>query len=98
MNSFVQKLVTLYSANGKFHSFVVALEVGASSGLTSYGGGLPTNKASLIAAGLFVGGFIWGSVKGWLRNNVAIASVQGTGATKTQAQAVAATAAVNSQK
>lgn len=69
-----QKLVQLYTANGKFHSFVVACETGLASGLTSYSGGVPSGKAGWIALATFVGGFLWGSVKGWLRQN-ALAAV-----------------------
>jgi succinyl-CoA synthetase alpha subunit len=93
------KIVTLYSANGKFHSLVQSILAGLLSGLSlALVGGIPLNKSAWIVAGGLIFGAIKGAVTGWLRANVAVASVQGTGATPAQVQAVAATAAVNTQK
>ena len=98
MSKWIQKIVTLYSANGKFHAFVSAIAIGAGAGISAgLVGGIPLNKQGwLVLGGAIVGG-IKGGVTGWLRTNVAIASVQGTGATQAQTQAVAATAA-NAEK
>jgi len=71
MKQFVQKLVDLYAANGKFHSFVVALEFAFIGFFSTYSGGLPTTKDAWLALGAGIGGAVWGAVKGWLRNNVA---------------------------
>lgn len=90
-----QKIVTLYAANGKFHALVVAIEMALVSFGTSYNGGLPVTKAAWVSLGFAVGGAIWGGIKGWLRNDVAIATVQGVGATKAQTAAVASTAKSN---
>jgi hypothetical protein len=79
------KIVTLYSANGKFHSFVQAVLAGFVSGLSlAIVGGIPLSKSAWIVAGGIVFGAIKGAVTGWLRTNVAVASVQGTGATPAQ--------------
>jgi hypothetical protein len=93
MKKWVQKIVTLYAANGKFHAFVNAVAIGAGTGIsTAFVGGIPLNKAGwLVAGGVILGG-VKGAITGWLRNNVAMASVQGTGAvaqTKAVATAVA---------
>ena len=99
MSKWIQKIVTLYSANGKFHAFVSAIAIGLGTGIsTALVGGIPLNKSGWLVAGGVVLGAIKGAVTGWLRTNVAIASVQGTGATQAQTQAVAATAAVNTAK
>ena len=98
MKKWFQQVVTLYSANGKFHTFVNAVAIGAGTGIsTAFVGGIPLNKTGWLMAGGAIFGGVKGAITGWLRNNVAVASVQGTGATKTQAAAVAATAAVNTE-
>ena len=94
MKKAFQRIVTLYAANGKFHTFVNAVAIGAGTGIsTAFIGGIPLTKSGwLVVGGVILGG-VKGAITGWLRNNVAIASVQGTGATATQTKAVAATAA-----
>lgn len=99
MKTIFQKIVTLYSANGKFHSFVQAILSGALMGAgLAFAGGIPLSKSAWIVAGGIVFGAIKGAVTGWLRTNVAVASVQGTGATVAQTNAVAATAATKADK
>jgi len=71
MKAFIQKVVALYAANGKFHSFVVAVEFAIVGFLTTYQGGLPVGRDGWSALGAGILGAIWGAVKGWLRNNVA---------------------------
>jgi hypothetical protein len=94
MKTAFQKLVSLYAANGKFHSFVQSVLSGLLVGLgLAFAGGIPLSKSAWIVAGGLIFGAIKGAVTGWLRTNVAVASVQGTGATPSQVQAVAATAA-----
>jgi len=94
-----EKVVTIYAANGKFHSLVQAVLAGLVSGLSlALVGGIPLSKSTWIVAGGIVFGAIKGALTGWLRVNVASATVQGVGATVAQTQAVAATAAVNDKK
>lgn len=71
MKNLIQKIVNLYAANGKFHSFVIAMEFAIVGFLTTYSGGLPTSKDGWMALAAGIGGALWGAVKGWLRNNVA---------------------------
>jgi hypothetical protein len=99
MKKWIQQIVTLYAANGKFHTFVNAVAIGGGTGIsTAFIGGIPLNKAGWLMAGGAILGGVKGAITGWLRTNVAIASVQGTGATPTQTKAVAATAAVSASK
>jgi hypothetical protein len=70
MKAFVNKIVALYTANGKFHAFVVALEFAAVGFVTTYQGGLPTGRDGWSAFFAGLAGAVWGGVKGWLRNNV----------------------------
>jgi len=64
------KIVNFYKTNGKFHSFVVAVEFGLVSGLTSLTGGIPGTKAGWIALAGIVGGAVWGAAKRWATTNV----------------------------
>ena len=96
MRKLLQSISTLYAQNGKFHSFVNAILVGLGTGIsTALVGGIPLNKAGWLVVGGVIVGALKAALTGWLRDNVAVASVQGVGATPAQAQAVAATAAVN---
>ena len=65
-----EKIVNFYKTNSKFHSFVVAVESGLVSGLTSLVGGVPVNKAGWVAIAATVGGAVWGAAKRWATNNV----------------------------
>src|ERR1700680_2882195 len=96
MKKALQSIATLYAQNGKFHSFVNAVLVGLGAGISAaLVGGIPLNKSGWLVAGGVVTGALKGALTGWLRDNIAVASVQGVGATVAQSQAVAATAAVN---
>lgn len=70
MKTLISKIASLYATNVKFHSLVVGLEIAVASFITSYSGGLPTNKAGWTALGLGVGAAVWGAVKGWLITTV----------------------------
>jgi len=65
-----RKLIALYRLNGKFHSFVIAVEFAVVGFFTTYQGGIPvTHDAwSAFVSGLV--GAVWGTVKGWMRANV----------------------------
>jgi hypothetical protein len=69
MKNFINKIVALYVANKKFHSFVVALEFAAVGFVTTYQGGLPTSHDAWAAFVSGLLGAVWGGLKGWLRNN-----------------------------
>lgn len=67
----LEKIANKYNSNAKFHSFVIAVEYAAVSFVTSYGGGMPTQKSGWVAlGGAFVGAVI-GATKRWLATNVA---------------------------
>lgn len=66
-----KNLVNLYNANGKLHSFVVTVEYAVLGFVLTYTGGWPTSKTAWSTLGAAVAGVLWGSFKGWLRNNVA---------------------------
>jgi hypothetical protein len=80
IKTWIQKLVTLYAANGKFHSFVNAVAFAVVSELPAALSGLSLSKQGLAAFIGFIGGAIKGAITGWLRNNVALPTVQGNGA------------------
>ena len=80
IKTWIQKIVTLYAANGKFHSFVSAIAIGLGTGVsTALVGGIPLNKAGWLVAGGVIVGALKGALTGWLRNNVACPTVQGNG-------------------
>jgi hypothetical protein len=70
MKALLQKIAAAYAANGKFHSFVVAMEYAAVGFLTTWTGGIPSGKAGWFALDSAFGGVLVGAFKGWLRNNV----------------------------
>ena len=71
MKNFIQKIVTYYNQNARFHSFVITLEYAAVGFLVSYSGGVPTSKSGWAALASGLAGAVIGSVKRWLATNVA---------------------------
>ena len=71
MKNFIQKIVTFYNTNSKFHSFVITLEYAAVGFLVSYSGGVPSSKSGWTALASGFAGAVVGSVKRWLATNVA---------------------------
>lgn len=91
LKRFVIRIATLYAANGKFHLFVNSMMIGAGTGVSAaLVGGIPLNKQGWLIAGGVVLGAVKAAFTAWLRDNVALASVQGAPATPAQAVNVAA--------
>jgi hypothetical protein len=80
MKSIIQKIVNLYAANGKFHSFVESMALGLGAGISAaLAAGVPLNKQGWVVGSGLVLGAVKGALTGWLRNNVASTSLQGGG-------------------